>query len=110
MESHHGVRSAWMGANVPGYAAEDAPAVVMSTEAHNTTRAGGEPSDDPAFFEPLHVKHLAEWCPDVIPHLQLPPGVDSSSLLATKTSGTIPACWLPTAIAMSESKAARSAS
>jgi hypothetical protein len=36
--------------------------------------AGGEPSDDPDFFVPLHVQHLAEWCPDVIPYLQLPPG------------------------------------
>jgi hypothetical protein len=36
--------------------------------------AGGEPSNDPDFFEPLHVEHLTEWCPDVIPYLQLPPG------------------------------------
>jgi hypothetical protein len=36
--------------------------------------AGGEPSDDPAFFVPIHVEHLEEWCPDVIPYLQLPPG------------------------------------
>ena len=36
--------------------------------------AGGEPSDNPNFFEPLHVKHLVEWCPEVLPYLQLPPG------------------------------------
>jgi hypothetical protein len=36
--------------------------------------AGGEPSEDPDFFVPLHVQHLEEWCPDVIPYLQLPPG------------------------------------
>jgi hypothetical protein len=36
--------------------------------------AGGEPSDDPDFFVPVHVEHLEEWCPQVIPYLQLPPG------------------------------------
>jgi hypothetical protein len=39
IESHHGVPSAWMEANVPGYAANDAPAVLMPSEAHNMTRA-----------------------------------------------------------------------
>lgn len=34
----------------------------------------GEWSDDPDFFVPLHVKHLAEWCPVVIPYLLLPTG------------------------------------
>jgi hypothetical protein len=34
----------------------------------------GEYSDDPAFFQPLHVKHLESWCPTVIPFLHLPPG------------------------------------
>jgi hypothetical protein len=34
----------------------------------------GEWSDDPAFFVPLHVDHLAEWCPSAIPYLLLPPG------------------------------------
>ncbi len=36
--------------------------------------AGEELSDDPDFFVPLHVGHLAEWCPDVLPYLALPPG------------------------------------
>lgn len=36
--------------------------------------AGGEPSEDPDFFLPLHVEHLAEWCPLVIRYLGLPPG------------------------------------
>lgn len=36
--------------------------------------AGGEPSDDPRFFEPVHIEHLDKWCADVIPYLQLPPG------------------------------------
>jgi hypothetical protein len=36
--------------------------------------AGGEPSTDPDFFEPLHVEHLGEWCDPVLPFLQLPPG------------------------------------
>jgi hypothetical protein len=34
----------------------------------------GEWSDDPDFFVPLHVEHLPDWCPEVIPYLQLPPG------------------------------------
>jgi hypothetical protein len=36
--------------------------------------AGDEPSDDPGFFVPLHVEHLAEWCPNAIRFLGLPPG------------------------------------
>lgn len=36
--------------------------------------AGGEPSSDPDFFEPLHADHLVEWCPGAIPYLYLPPG------------------------------------
>jgi hypothetical protein len=36
--------------------------------------AGEEFSDDPDFFVPLHVKHLAEWCPEVLPYLGLAPG------------------------------------
>jgi hypothetical protein len=36
--------------------------------------AGGEPSPDPDFFVPVHVKHLSNWSPDVIRYLQLPPG------------------------------------
>jgi hypothetical protein len=36
--------------------------------------AGGEPDDDPEFFEPLHVSHLAKWCPEIVPYLLLPPG------------------------------------
>ena len=34
----------------------------------------GEWSDDPGFFKPLHVVHLPEWCPEVLPFLRLPPG------------------------------------
>jgi hypothetical protein len=36
--------------------------------------AGEEPSSAPNFFKPLHVEHLAEWCPAVLPYLGLPPG------------------------------------
>lgn len=36
--------------------------------------AGEELSEDPEFFVPLHVEHLVEWCPAIIPYLQLPPG------------------------------------
>jgi hypothetical protein len=35
---------------------------------------GGEPSDDPDFFVPLHVEHLAAWCPEAIRFLGLPAG------------------------------------
>lgn len=34
----------------------------------------GGPPTDPNFFVPLHVEHLAEWCPAVIRFLGLPPG------------------------------------
>lgn len=34
----------------------------------------GEWSDDPNFFQPLHVEHLSDWCPLVVRYLQLPPG------------------------------------
>lgn len=34
----------------------------------------GDWSDDPAFFVPLHVEHLAHWCPLAVPFLLLPPG------------------------------------
>lgn len=36
--------------------------------------AGEELSDDPDFFEPTHVGHLAELRPEVVPYLALPPG------------------------------------
>ncbi len=36
--------------------------------------AGEDLSDDPDFFVPLHAKHLAEWCPEVLVYLALPPG------------------------------------
>jgi hypothetical protein len=36
--------------------------------------AGEELSDDPNFFVPLHVEHLAEWCPVALRFLGLPPG------------------------------------
>jgi hypothetical protein len=35
---------------------------------------GEECSDDPDFFVPLHVTHLPDWCPAVLPYLQLSPG------------------------------------
>ena len=37
--------------------------------------AGEDYSDDPNFFVPLHIKHLNEWCPEVLKFLHLPPGV-----------------------------------
>jgi hypothetical protein len=36
--------------------------------------AGEDFSDDPDFFVPLHVKHLDEWCPEIVKYLGLPPG------------------------------------
>ncbi|MEM7248607.1 MAG: hypothetical protein AAF533_24970 [Acidobacteriota bacterium] len=36
--------------------------------------AGEDMSDEPDFFEPLHVSHLQERCPEVLPFLELPPG------------------------------------
>lgn len=36
--------------------------------------AGTEFSEAPDFFVPLHVSHLTEWAPLVIPYLGLPPG------------------------------------
>ena len=36
--------------------------------------AGGEPSQDPDLFKPLHIEHLTDWCPSVLPYLGLPPG------------------------------------
>jgi hypothetical protein len=36
--------------------------------------AGEDFSDDPDFFVPLHVKHLNEWCPEIVKYLGLPPG------------------------------------
>lgn len=29
---------------------------------------------DPEFFQPLHVHHLAEYCPSILPYLGLAPG------------------------------------
>ncbi len=34
----------------------------------------GEPLTDADFFKPLHVIHIKEWCPEIIPYLGLPPG------------------------------------
>jgi hypothetical protein len=31
-------------------------------------------NEDPEFFQPLHVEHLPERCPAVVPYLSLPPG------------------------------------
>jgi hypothetical protein len=36
--------------------------------------AGEELSEEKDFFVPLHVKHLDEWCPEVLNYLGLPPG------------------------------------
>ncbi|MCA9608752.1 MAG: hypothetical protein KC619_24280 [Myxococcales bacterium] len=36
--------------------------------------AGEEMSQADDFFVPLHVAHLDEWCPEVLPYLELPPG------------------------------------
>jgi hypothetical protein len=36
--------------------------------------AGDEPSTAADFFQPLHVSHLAEWCPLALKFLGLPPG------------------------------------
>lgn len=36
--------------------------------------AGEELSGAPDFFQPLHVEHLDEWCPQVKKYLGLPPG------------------------------------
>ena len=36
--------------------------------------AGGEPSTDDDFFEPVHLEHLIELCPTALPYLALPPG------------------------------------
>lgn len=36
--------------------------------------AGSEFSNDANFFVPLHVEHLADWCPEALPYLLLPPG------------------------------------
>jgi hypothetical protein len=36
--------------------------------------AGEELPNDPDFFQPLHVEHLSEWCPEAQKYLGLPPG------------------------------------
>lgn len=36
--------------------------------------SGGEPSKDPRFFKPMHLKHLIELRPEVLPYLGLAPG------------------------------------
>lgn len=36
--------------------------------------AGEEMSEADDFFVPLHASHLQDWCPDVLPYLELPPG------------------------------------
>nr|WP_124982144.1 hypothetical protein [Ralstonia solanacearum] len=36
--------------------------------------AGEKFSDAPDFFVPLHVSHLVDWAPLVLPYLALPPG------------------------------------
>jgi hypothetical protein len=36
--------------------------------------AGEEFSQASDFFVPLHIAHLGEWCPAIVPYLGLPPG------------------------------------
>jgi hypothetical protein len=36
--------------------------------------AGGEPSSEPDFFKPMHLKHLAKSRPEIIQYLGLAPG------------------------------------
>jgi hypothetical protein len=36
--------------------------------------AGGKIPNDDHFFEPMHVDHLVELCPDLMRYLGLPPG------------------------------------
>lgn len=36
--------------------------------------AGEKLSSDSDFFEPLHVSHLEDWCPEIRKYLGLPPG------------------------------------
>ena len=35
---------------------------------------GEEYSEEPSFFEPLHVEHLSEYLPGFVDYLSLPPG------------------------------------
>lgn len=35
---------------------------------------GGDYSQDADFYQPLHVAHIAEHCPQIVPYLGLPPG------------------------------------
>jgi hypothetical protein len=35
---------------------------------------GEEMSQNPEFFQPLHVAHLADYCPAIVPYLALAPG------------------------------------
>ncbi len=48
---------------------------------------GGELSADADFFQPLHVSHLPEQCPEVLPFLSLPPGW--RFLLATDSTADV---------------------
>ncbi len=36
--------------------------------------AGEELSSDPQFFQPMHIGHLTEFCPEILRFLGLPPG------------------------------------
>jgi hypothetical protein len=36
--------------------------------------AGEEASTDPNFYQPLHVEHVVDYLPSVVPYLALPPG------------------------------------
>ena len=53
----------------------------------------GEYSEDPDFFKPIHIHHLLEVWPEIIPYLALPPAIDlSSTTKGTKMCGM--SLWL----------------
>ena len=57
---------------------DQAPLNALRHHAENGTSGwyiwGGEYSDDPGFFQPLHVHHLVARAPAIVPYLALAPG------------------------------------
>ena len=56
-----------------------APINGLRHEASNGTNGwflccGEELSEEESFFSPLHVEHISEYLPEVLPYLELPPG------------------------------------
>lgn len=47
---------------------------VGDTTGWYTWAGEGDPDEDPDFFVPLHVEHLAAWRPQILKFLGLPPG------------------------------------